>query len=377
MKKILCIFGTRPEAIKMAPVILALQNSSNFISQVCVTAQHRSMLDQILNLFDIKPDYDLNIMAPNQTLTHITAQVLTQLEPIYTRFKPDYILVQGDTTTSFAAALSAYYHKIAIGHIEAGLRTHDKYSPWPEEINRKLISGIADRHFAPTANAEQNLLQEGVPRDKIVITGNSVIDALLIAVNKIKTTPALQQEFSAQFSFLNPEKKLILVTGHRRENFGEGFKNICIALRKIAVENQDKLEIVYPVHLNPNVQQPVRELLTGINNIHLIEPQNYLPFIYLLERCYLVLSDSGGIQEEAPALGKPVLVMRENTERPEGIAAGTAKLTGTRIESIIDETLNLINNPTSYQAMSLAHNPYGDGTATKKILAALDGAHHS
>lgn len=371
MKKIICVFGTRPEAIKMAPVILALKAHPSFDARVCVTAQHRSMMDNALNLFEITPDYDLNIMAPNQSLTHITTSALTQLQPIFADFKPDWVLVQGDTTTTFAAALAAYYQKIAIGHVEAGLRTHNKYSPWPEEANRRMTSDLADLHFAPTVEAQNNLLQELVCRDKILVTGNTVIDALLIAQAKIQHSEALQRQFDAQFAFLNPSKKLILVTGHRRENFGEGFRSICQALRHIALSQQDSVEILYPVHLNPNVQQPVTECLADVNNIHLIEPQDYLPFVYLLDRCHLILSDSGGIQEEAPALGKPVLVMRDLTERPEGIKAGTAQLVGTNPQTIIDATLNVLQQPKLYQAMSLAHNPYGDGAAAGRIVQAL------
>lgn len=371
MKKILCIFGTRPEAIKMAPIVLALQNHPQFTSQVCVTAQHRSMLDQILNVFDIKPDYDLNIMSPNQSLTTITSQILVGLSPIYQNFQPDYVLVQGDTTTTFAASLSAYYHKIAVGHVEAGLRTYNKYSPWPEEINRKLTGNIADIHFAPTNTAKDNLIKEAIAEQSIFITGNTVIDALLIARNKIKNSPQLQQELDTKFNFLNPHKKLILVTGHRRENFGENFKKICNALRQIAIEHQDSVEILYPVHLNPNVQQPVNEILTNVKNIHLIEPQEYLPFVYLMERCHLVLTDSGGVQEEAPTFGKPVLVMRDNTERPEGVVAGTAKLVGSEVNNIVNAINILLTENEKYQAMSKAHNPYGNGDAAHKILTAL------
>lgn len=371
MKKIICVFGTRPEAIKMAPVVLALQAHPGVATRICVTAQHRSMMDNALSLFGIVPDYDLNIMAPNQSLTHITTSALTQLQPIFADFNPDWVLVQGDTTTTFAAALAAYYQKIPIGHVEAGLRTHNKYSPWPEEANRRMTSDLADLHFAPTIEAKNNLLQEMVADTKILVTGNTVIDALLIARTKIQHSAALQQQFSAQFAFLNPAKRLILVTGHRRENFGQGFRSICQALRHIALSQHDAVEILYPVHLNPNVQQPVNELLADVDNIHLIEPQDYLPFIYLLDRSHLILTDSGGIQEEAPALGKPVLVMRELTERPEGVLAGTARLIGTDPDTIVAATLELLQQPSLYQAMSLAHNPYGDGLAAKRIVDAL------
>lgn len=371
MKKIICVFGTRPEAIKMAPMILVLKSHPNVDVKVCITAQHRSMLDSVLTLFDIVPDYDLNIMAKNQSLTHITTSVLTQLEPILQEFKPDWLLVQGDTTTTFAASLAAFYQCIAIGHLEAGLRTYDKYSPWPEEGNRTLTSSLADLHFAPTLTAKENLLKEGISEHKIIITGNTVIDALLIARQKINDSTALQQQLNEQFCFLNPHKKLILVTGHRRENFGAGFQSICAALKQIASLRQEDVEIVYPVHLNPNVQQPVNDLLAGLSNIHLIEPQEYLPFLYLLDRCYLVLTDSGGIQEEAPALGKPVLVMRKETERPEGIVAGTAQLIGTDEQIIVAATLALLDDSVLYDEMSLAHNPYGDGTAAEQTLDAL------
>ena len=371
MKKIICVFGTRPEAIKMAPLIIALKTHNNFDVKVCITAQHRSMLDQVLCLFDIMPDYDLNIMAPNQSLTHITTSVLTQLQPIFESFKPDCIIVQGDTSTTFVAALAAYYQKIAIAHMEAGLRTHHKYSPWPEEGNRALTTDLADLHFAPTLEAEDNLLTEGVPANKIFVTGNTVIDALLMVRDKIKSSPLLLQQLNEQFAYLNSNKKLILVTGHRRENFGAGFRQICAALQAIASSEMANVEILYPVHLNPNVQQPVNELLRDLPNVHLIEPQDYLPFIYLLDRCYLVLTDSGGIQEEAPALGKPVLVMRELTERPEGIKAGTAKLIGTDSSTIVTATQALLHDTALYQSMSHAHNPYGDGTASAQTLKIL------
>lgn len=373
MKKIICVFGTRPEAIKMAPIVLALKGRPDFDTRVCVTAQHRSMLDSVLAIFGIIPDYDLDIMAQNQTLTHITTTVLSRLEAIYQDFQPDWVLVQGDTTTTFAASLAAYYQKIAVGHLEAGLRSKDLYSPWPEEGNRKLTSILADLHFAPTQAAKDNLLKESVAEDRIIVTGNTVIDALLLAKQKLHDAPLLQCELDEKFSFLDPNKKMILVTGHRRENFGEGFQSICKALQQIAQSQQDSVEIVYPVHLNPNVQQPVYELLSALPNVHLIEPQDYLPFIYLLNRCYLVLSDSGGIQEEAPSLGKPVLVMRKETERPEGILAGTARLVGVGTQKIIEATLALLQDAQLYNAMSQAHNPYGDGTAAYQTVTALLG----
>ncbi len=371
MKKIICVFGTRPEAIKMAPMILALQKHPAVEVKICVTAQHRSMLDSVLDLFAIVPDYDLNIMANNQSLTHITTSVLLQLEPILREFKPDWLLVQGDTTTTFAASLAAYYQHIAIGHLEAGLRTYDKYSPWPEEGNRTLTSQLANLHFAPTLVAKENLLKEAISEENIILTGNTVIDALLIIRQKIHDSSVLQQQLKEKFAFLNATKKLILVTGHRRENFGLGFQSICAALKQIADLRQEEVEIVYPVHLNPNVQQPVNALLARHPTIHLIEPQEYLPFLYLLDRSYLVLTDSGGVQEEAPALGKPVLVMRQETERPEGVAAGTAQLIGTDTQVIVSATLALLDNAELYDAMRLAHNPYGDGTAALLTLAAL------
>lgn len=375
MRKIICVLGTRPEAIKMAPIILALKADKNFDVKVCITAQHRAMLDSVLAIFGIIPDYDLNIMTHDQTLTHITTTILTQLAPIYQTYKPDWVLVQGDTTTTFAATLAAFYQKIPVGHLEAGLRSHNIYSPWPEEGNRKLTSMLAQLHFAPTLIAKNNLLKESIAEDTIIITGNTVIDALLLAREKIQNTFELKKLFDEKFSFLHKNKKLVLVTGHRRENFGDGFQAICTALQQLALAKQDSIEIIFPVHLNPNVQGPVYKMLAHLHNIHLVEPQDYLPFIYLLDRCYLVLTDSGGIQEEAPSLGKPVLVMREETERPEGVLAGTAQLVGADAEKIFIAVSNLLENDNLYNTMRQAHNPYGDGTAAQRTLAALLSLH--
>ena len=370
--KILSIFGTRPEAIKMAPVVKLLhQHFGQQQAKICVTAQHRSMLDQILQLFAITPDYDLNIMRPNQSLGRITAQVLNKLRKVFKDFKPDLVLVHGDTTTTLAASLAAFYEKIPVGHVEAGLRSDNIYSPWPEELNRRVASMVCEYHFAPTQLAADNLVKAGIPTSKIAITGNTVIDALLQTHAQLTNNQQLLLELQNQFSFLNPDKKLILVTGHRRENFGEGFQQICTALA--ALSHCDNVEIIYPVHLNPNVQKPVAGILGHCQNVYLTSPLDYLPFVYLMSRAYLILTDSGGIQEEAPALGKPVLVMRNVTERPEGVIAGTAKLVGTDKDKIISETLSLLNNPANYQQMSLSHNPYGDGKASERILAKLTG----
>lgn len=371
--KILIIFGTRPEAIKMAPVVKALQQLPQCEAKVCVTAQHRNMLDQVLNLFEIKPDFDLDIMKTDQNLTDITCAVLKGIHQVLKQFKPDRILVHGDTTTTLATTLAAYYEKIPVGHVEAGLRSHEIYSPWPEEINRKLTAGIADLHFAPTELSARNLQNEGIKPQQIIITGNTVIDALLHTQNLLHHNQKLLNDFKAKFSYLDENKKLILVTGHRRESFGDGFKKICQALATIA-ENPE-VQIIYPVHLNPNVQKPVYEILSDRKNVFLIEPQDYLPFVYLMDRSYLILTDSGGIQEEAPALGKPVLVMRNVTERPEGVTAGTVKLVGTNPDKIIAETHKLLENKDYYNQISFAHNPYGDGKATQKIIAKLIELH--
>jgi UDP-N-acetylglucosamine 2-epimerase (non-hydrolysing) len=367
--KILTIFGTRPEAIKMAPVVKALKAEENINSKVCVTAQHREMLDQVLDLFAIKPAYDLNIMQVGQDLTNVTCSILTGLKDIISTYQPDRILVHGDTTTTFATTLAAYYQRIPVGHVEAGLRTGNIYAPFPEEINRKLTAGIADLHFAPTQKAKENLLAEGVKASAIHITGNTVIDALLEIIEKLKILPNIQ----SQFPFLSEEKRLVLVTGHRRENFGSGFENICYALKELALCSD--LQIVYPVHLNPNVREPVLQILSNCQNIHLIEPLDYLPFVYLMSQAYIILTDSGGIQEEAPALGKPVLVMRETTERPEAVAAGTVLLVGTDKNKIISECKKLMDNKASYEKMSFAHNPYGDGKASLRIINKLKQIH--
>ncbi|MEE9903292.1 MAG: UDP-N-acetylglucosamine 2-epimerase (non-hydrolyzing) [Acinetobacter haemolyticus] len=371
-KKVLLVFGTRPEAIKMAPLALQLkQQEGSFETKVCVTGQHRQMLDQVLELFNLTPDFDLNLMKPGQTLSDITSGALKGLEQVFDEWTPDVVLVHGDTATTFAASLAAYYHKIAVGHVEAGLRTGDIYSPWPEEANRKLTGALTTYHFAPTQSSYNNLIKENIDPKNITITGNTVIDALLTVKEKVETDRAVIAQFEQQFNFLDSTKKLILVTGHRRENFGQGFLNICTALANIAKQYPD-VQIVYPVHLNPNVQKPVNELLSGISNIYLIAPQDYLPFVYLMNRSYLILTDSGGIQEEAPSLGKPVLVMRDTTERPEAVEAGTVKLVGTDAALIQQSVIELLENTDLYQTMAAAHNPYGDGTASQQIIRALN-----
>ncbi|MDR6798255.1 non-hydrolyzing UDP-N-acetylglucosamine 2-epimerase [Acinetobacter calcoaceticus] len=368
MKRVLLVFGTRPEAIKMAPLALKLQqNIEDFETKVCVTGQHRQMLDQVLELFNLKPDFDLNLMKPGQTLSDVTSGVLKGLEQVFEQWKPDIILVHGDTATTFAASLAGYYHKIKIGHVEAGLRTGDLYSPWPEEANRQLTGVLANYHFAPTNSSYQNLIKENVNPETIIVTGNTVIDALLQVKDKVEQDEDLIQKFEQEFKFLDKSKKLVLVTGHRRENFGQGFLNICTALANLAKKYSD-IQIVYPVHLNPNVQKPVNELLSGIDNIFLIQPQDYLPFVYLMNHSYLILTDSGGIQEEAPSLGKPVLVMRDTTERPEAVDAGTVRLVGTDVSTIEKSVSELLENTSLYNAMAAAHNPYGDGTSCQQII---------
>ncbi|ASF13668.1 MULTISPECIES: non-hydrolyzing UDP-N-acetylglucosamine 2-epimerase [unclassified Shewanella] len=369
-KKVLTVFGTRPEAIKMAPLVHALASDERFEAKVCVTAQHREMLDQVLSLFDISPDYDLNLMKAGQTLNDITARILLELKPVLQEFKPDVVLVHGDTATTFAASLAAYYEQIAVGHVEAGLRTGNIYSPWPEEANRKLTGALTKYHFAPTEISKQNLLQENYVEENIFVTGNTVIDALLMVKAKIEQNSELQNKLAAQFPFLDLNKRLILVTGHRRESFGGGFERICEALAITAKANPD-VQILYPMHLNPNVREPVNRILGGIENIILIEPQEYLPFIYLMMRSHIILTDSGGIQEEAPSLGKPVLVMRDTTERPEAVAAGTVKLVGTDVDKIVSGLTVLLNDEDAYTEMSFAHNPYGDGKACQRILSEL------
>jgi UDP-N-acetylglucosamine 2-epimerase (non-hydrolysing) len=370
MKKVLCVFGTRPEAIKMAPLVKALELDNRFDAKVCVTAQHREMLDQVLELFDIKPDYDLDLMKHKQTLNDVTSKILLQMKAVLTEFKPDVVLVHGDTATTFATSLAAYYEQIAVGHVEAGLRTGNIYSPWPEEANRKLTGAITTYHFAPTQESAQNLLNENYLESAITVTGNTVIDALLLVRDKLQSDTNTKQLMKDKFSFLDETKKLILVTGHRRENFGQGFENICQALANTA-KKYPNVEILYPVHLNPAVQEPVNRLLTGIDNIRLIEPQQYLEFVYLMDRSNIILTDSGGIQEEAPSLGKPVLVMRDTTERPEAVAAGTVKLVGTNADIICSELDSLLTDEAAYKAMSFAHNPYGDGKACERIANEL------
>ena len=368
--KVLTVFGTRPEAIKMAPLAINLAEQEGIDARVCVTAQHREMLDQVLGLFEITPEYDLNIMKPGQDLTDVTTNILQGIKPILADFKPDVVLVHGDTATTFATSLAAYYQQIAVGHVEAGLRTGNIYSPWPEEANRKLTGAITTYHFAPTETSQQNLLNEAVAPENITVTGNTVIDALLDVSTKLKNDTALNSEMAERFSFLNKDKKLILVTGHRRESFGGGFERICKALAYTA-EQHPGCQIVYPVHLNPNVQEPVNRLLKGVPNITLIEPQDYLPFVYLMNQAHIILTDSGGIQEEAPSLGKPVLVMRDTTERPEAVSAGTVKLVGTDVDKITASLNQLLTDEKAYEEMSFAHNPYGDGKACERIIEVL------
>jgi UDP-N-acetylglucosamine 2-epimerase (non-hydrolysing) len=363
--KVLTVFGTRPEAIKMAPVVKVLAADSAFDARVCVTAQHRQMLDQVLDLFAIRPDFDLNLMQPGQDLSDITSNVLLGMRDVYRQWLPDIVLVHGDTTTTLAASLSAYYAKVKVGHVEAGLRTHNKFAPWPEEMNRCLTGVLADMHFAPTPTARENLLADGVADKAIHVTGNTVIDALLDVVQRLRDDAALRSRMESRFSFIDPAKRLILVTGHRRENFGAGFEAICHALAEIA--RRDDVQIAYPVHLNPDVQEPVYRILSGVAEVHLIEPQDYLPFVYLMDRSALIITDSGGVQEEAPTLGKPVLVMRDTTERSEAVEAGTVKLIGTDRVKIVDEVNRLLDDPVTYGAMSRAHNPYGDGLAAHRI----------
>lgn len=374
MKKILLVFGTRPEAIKMAPLVKVLQkDTDHFETRVCVTAQHRQMLDQVLEVFDITPEYDLNIMAPNQDLYDITTKVLMGLRDVLKDFHPDTVLVHGDTTTSMAASLAAFYMQIPVGHVEAGLRTYNMLSPWPEEMNRQVTDRICTYYFAPTVQSKQNLLQENIDEKKIFVTGNTVIDALLMAVDIISSTPGVEEKMAQELrekGYVVGEREYILVTGHRRENFGEGFLHICKAIKELASLHPE-MDIVYPVHLNPNVQKPVYELLSGLNNVYLISPLDYLPFIYAMQHSTLLLTDSGGVQEEAPSLGKPVLVMRDTTERPEAVEAGTVKLVGTNAEAIVSNVTALLNDKELFKRMSETHNPYGDGHACQRIMAAL------
>ena len=364
--KVMVVFGTRPEAIKMVPVVMALKaRPQDFDVQVCVTAQHREMLDQVLALFEITPDFDLNLMTPGQSLGGLTSRALQGLEDVFQAQKPDLVLVHGDTTTTFTASLAAFYQQIKIGHVEAGLRTGDIYSPWPEEFNRRVTGIVANYHFAPTEVSEQNLLAENTKPESVLVTGNTVIDALQWVVKKVEEDKTLSAQLTAKFDFIEPYKKMILVTGHRRENFGDGFLNICQSLKELA--QRDDVQIVYPVHLNPNVQKPVNDILGEMDNVHLIAPQDYLPFVYLMNQAHIILTDSGGVQEEAPSLGKPVLVMRDTTERPEAVEAGTVKLVGTNANTIKQAVIELLDNDEAYKSMSIAHNPYGDGQASHRI----------
>ncbi|MBA3588112.1 non-hydrolyzing UDP-N-acetylglucosamine 2-epimerase [Methylibium sp.] len=368
--KVLTVFGTRPEAIKMAPLVKRLESERGITSRVCVTAQHRQMLDQVLDLFEIKPDHDLNVMRPGQDLYSITGDILQSMRGVLEAERPDIVLVHGDTTTTFATTLAAYYQRIAVGHVEAGLRTGNLYSPWPEEANRKLTGALARLHFAPTDTSRDNLRREGVAEAQIIVTGNTVIDALLVVRDKLATTPELSATLAARFPFLREGARLVLTTGHRRENFGDGFERICEAIAHLARRYPDT-DLLYPVHLNPNVREPVQRLLADIANVHLTEPLDYLPFVYLMTRSTVILTDSGGIQEEAPSLGKPVLVMRDTTERPEAVAAGTVKLVGTDVAAIVDGVAKLLDDRSEYERMSFSHNPYGDGQACERIAAAL------
>jgi UDP-N-acetylglucosamine 2-epimerase (non-hydrolysing) len=365
LMKIMIVFGTRPEAIKMAPVVMALKARPEFNVQVCVTAQHREMLDQVLSLFEIIPDFDLNLMTPGQSLGGLTSRALQGLEEGFQVQKPDLVLVHGDTTTTFTASLAAFYQQIKIGHVEAGLRTGDIHSPWPEEFNRRVTGIVANYHFAPTQVSEKNLLTENTNPETILVTGNTVIDALKWVVKKVEEDKTLSTQLTSKFYFIDPYNKMILVTVHRRENFGDGFLNICQSLKELA--QRDDVQIIYPVHLNPNVQKPVNDILGEMDNIHLIAPQDYLPFVYLMNQSHIILTDSGGVQEEAPSLGKPVLVMRDTTERPEAVAAGTVKLVGTNAQAIKQAVIQLLDNDEVYKAMSFAHNPYGDGEASMYI----------
>ena len=367
-RKILVVFGTRPEAIKLAPVVRELERRKDaFVPRVCVTAQHREMLDQVLSIFKLKVHHDLDIMKKGQSLEDVTSRVLSGMKIVLAEERPDMVVVQGDTTTTFATALASYYAGVPIAHVEAGLRTWQKRSPFPEEINRVLTTHLADLHFPPTPQASRNLRQEGVPADRILVTGNTVIDALFFVRKSIRREYA---KYRSMFPSIDFSRRIVLVTGHRRENFGAGFEDICMALRDLA-EKEPSVEFVYPVHLNPNVQQPVREILTGLRNVHLLKPQEYRPFVFLMDSAHLILTDSGGVQEEAPSLGKPVLVMRRHTERPEAVKAGTVRLVGTDRAKIVREVETLLHNRARYAKMSRAHNPYGDGKSGPRIVRAL------
>lgn len=368
MRKVLLVFGTRPEAIKMAPLVKAFKQDKAFETKVCVTGQHREMLDQVLDFFDIEPDYDLNLMRPNQNLYTLTSDIIIGLKEVLDDFNPEFVFVHGDTTTTFASSIASFYSGAKVCHVEAGLRTFNKRSPFPEEINRKITGVIADYHFAPTQRSKENLLAEGIKEDTIIVTGNTVIDALLQSSKKVENINNMEIEYLK--SIIAKNKKIILVTGHRRENHGQGFINICEALKDIAVNNSE-VQIIYPVHLNPNVKEPVYKILSNVDNINLIDPLAYPAFVWLMNQSYLIITDSGGVQEEAPSLGKPVLVMRETTERPEAVDAGTVILVGTNKESIIKECQNLLDNQLTYQRMSELHNPYGDGTACHQIIKFL------
>lgn len=370
MYRLLVVFGTRPETIKLASLLRVLRHTSQFEVKVCVTGQHREMLDHALKLFDIRPDYDLDLMRPNQDLASITTGVLNGLNNLFNEIAPDYVIVHGDTTTAMAASLAAFYRQIPVAHVEAGLRTGNMMSPWPEEANRRIISLLASLNFAPTKQARKNLIHEQVDPLKIITTGNTVIDTLLMVKKEIEQDHSLQQQCLAQFPFLDPGKKLILVTGHRRESFGIKFKNFCNALRALALRHAD-IQIVYPVHLNPQVKTPVHNALQNLPNVFLLEPLDYRPFVYLMSRAYLIITDSGGIQEEAPSLGKPVLVVRDTTERPEAIEAGTARLVGTDTDVVVAAVENLLYDQGDYSRMAQAHNPFGDGKACVRIAEAL------
>ena len=354
----------------MAPLVLKMKEDPSFDLKVCITAQHREMLDQVLKIIGIEADYDLDLMSPGQGLVNLTGKILSSVTKVLDEVNPDLVVVHGDTTTTFSASLAAYYKRIPVAHIEAGLRTGNNYSPWPEEGNRRLASVLADYHFAPTEISKANLISENINDDSVFVTGNTVVDALLLAKNKIESDTILQRDFEKMFPFIFSDKKIILVTGHRRESFGSGFERICEAVRLVAAKNKDVV-IIYPVHLNPLVQEPVNRILGGLSNVYLVEPTDYLPFVFLMMKSFLILTDSGGIQEEAPSLGKPVLVMRDTTERPEGLRAGTVKLVGTASEVISSNIQLLLDHAEEYRAMSIAHNPYGDGTASEQICRVL------
>ena len=376
MKKVLLVFGTRPEAIKMAPLVKAFQEQNKlFKTKICVTGQHREMLDQVLDLFEINADFDLDIMRPNQDLYDITGNILQGMKGVFSIYRPDIVFVHGDTTTTFAVSLAAFYEKIEVAHIEAGLRTNNIYSPWPEEANRKLTSQLTTYHFTPTKQSQDNLLSENIAPDKVIVTGNTVIDALLLMQNKLQINLSFREQVKKSIleKGFDPEaSEFVLVTGHRRENFGQGIVNICSALKKIALDRPN-INIVYPVHLNPNVFKPVNDLLGNVRNVYLIEPLQYEAFIYLMSLSKLIITDSGGVQEEAPSLGKPVLVMRDTTERPEAVSAGTVKLVGTNIQGIVSATNELLDNTLVYESMAKAHNPYGDGKACERIISFMKG----